>query len=317
MSNNTRATYISLREVGRRLGIPPSTVVYYKDRFERFLPEPGGMGRRKRYPADVLDLFKLIRELYDRNWTAEQIEEHLREKRGAPARPGSVPGMAFGAEAAPKPMEHVSPEIVRSMAGMLERMTGLMEGHKAFRGDIDDLREELEHLRAERDSLEQAAKSRIDALEQEVASLRRQNADMEHYIVSKIRQSNPLHSKPSQLFMSLPLVIRTQQGEYLGVTGRSKEHFTLKNLISLMQRNASANKQIDIEWDQDENGWQLRVKAADKAAGDKREFLFALSEKITPSKNLVVELTRMVVDGNTVPESMLLSLFKQIRDSFA
>lgn len=314
MSNNSQAKYISLREVGRRLGIPPSTVVYYKDRFERFLPEPGGKGRRKRYPADVLAVFRLIRELYDKNWTAEQIEEHLLDRQdGRDMAAQQEPGIDCG----PERRDGLSPEIVRSMAGMLERMTGLMEGHEAFRGDIDELRGELERLRMERNSLEQTAKQRIDALEQEVAKLRRENADMERYIVNKIRQSNPLHSKPSPLFMSLPLVIRSQLGEYLGVTGRSKEHFTLKNLISLMQRNASAKKQIDIEWDHDDEGWLLKVKAKDRMADGMQQFLFALREKITPSKNLVVELTRMVVDGNTVPESMLLSLFKQIRDSFA
>jgi hypothetical protein len=117
--------------------------------------------------------------------------------------------------------------------------------------------------------------------------------------------------------MNLPLVIRSEQGEYLGVAGRSKEHFSLKNLVSLVQRNASARKHIDIEWDQDEEGWLLKVGARNESDGESQNLLFAVREKITPSKNLVVELDRMVVDGNTVPRHMLLSLFKQIRDSFA
>jgi DNA-binding transcriptional MerR regulator len=310
MSNNEPAKYISLREVGRRLGIPPSTVVYYKDRFERFLPETGGRGRRKRYPAGVLEIFKAIRELYDKNWTAEQIEEHLEERFDGFEEPRP-------ADEASGDGSRITPEMIRSMAGMLERMTGFMEGHETFRGDIEDLRTEVESLRREREVLEKTAEERIESLEREVAKLRKENSDMERYIVTKIRQSNPLHSKPSRLFMNLPLVIRSEQDEYLGVAGRSKEHFSLKNLVSLVQRNASATRRIDIEWDQDEEGWLLKVSADDKETDTIQRLLFAVREKITPSKNLVVELTRMVVDGNTVPRHMQLSLFKQIRDSFA
>ena len=308
--SNSPVKYISLREVGRRLGIPPSTVVYYKDRFERFLPRAGGSGRRKRYPAEVLDIFGTIRELYDKNWTAEEIEEHLNRQYGGNGAPEAR------AETGREDVS-VSPEMISSMAGMLRRMTGLMEGQESFRGDIEQLRHEVAELRRERDQLEKTAESRIMALVNEVSKLRKENADMERYIVTKIRQSNPLHSKPSRLFMNLPLVIRSEQGEYLGVAGRSKEHFSLKNLVSLVQRNASASKHIDIEWDQDEEGWLLKVGARNESDGESQNLLFAVREKITPSKNLVVELARMVVDGNTVPRHMLLSLFKQIRDSFA
>jgi len=67
----------SLREIGRQLDIPPSTISYYKDRFVRFIPVAGGRGRRVRYTAEAVVLFREIREMFTRNWSAEEVEERL------------------------------------------------------------------------------------------------------------------------------------------------------------------------------------------------------------------------------------------------
>ncbi|MFV0421676.1 MerR family transcriptional regulator [Oleidesulfovibrio sp.] len=71
---------LSLREIGRRLDVPPSSIVYYKDRFVRFIPTAGGKGRRLKYPPEAVTLFKEIREMFERNLSAEEIESHLSEK---------------------------------------------------------------------------------------------------------------------------------------------------------------------------------------------------------------------------------------------
>ncbi|MDR3043688.1 MAG: MerR family transcriptional regulator [Desulfovibrio sp.] len=70
---------LTLREIARRLDVPPSSIAYYKDRFARFLPAGEGRGRRLRYPVHVLDIFREIRSMYTRNVAAEQIEERLEE----------------------------------------------------------------------------------------------------------------------------------------------------------------------------------------------------------------------------------------------
>ena len=67
------SSFLSLREIGRRLGIPPSTVVYYKDRFARFFPAAGGAGRRRRYPAESMDLIRRIREKIGRASCRERV----------------------------------------------------------------------------------------------------------------------------------------------------------------------------------------------------------------------------------------------------
>ncbi len=89
---------LTLREIARRLDVPPSSIAYYKDRFARFLPAGEGRGRRLRYPVHVLDIFREIRSMYTRNVAAEQIEERLEEltavlsAQGGPGAQGGEPG---------------------------------------------------------------------------------------------------------------------------------------------------------------------------------------------------------------------------------
>ncbi len=86
---------LTLREIARRLDVPPSSIAYYKDRFARFLPAGEGRGRRLRYPVHVLDIFREIRSMYTRNVAAEQIEERLEElvaALSAPVGPQGQPG---------------------------------------------------------------------------------------------------------------------------------------------------------------------------------------------------------------------------------
>lgn len=100
---------LTLREIARRLDVPPSSIAYYKDRFARFLPAGEGRGRRLRYPVHVLDIFREIRSMYTRNVAAEQIEERLEElvavlyahvgphgQPGESVRPGSHGGQSGG-----------------------------------------------------------------------------------------------------------------------------------------------------------------------------------------------------------------------------
>jgi hypothetical protein len=147
-------------------------------------------------------------------------------------------------------------------------------------------------------------------------SLRTANTRMEEYILKKVRSDNPLHSKPSREFQEFPLVIKSTDGDYLGVTDKDKKHFTLRNFVSLIQKNAGADKDIEIKWEQEEEAWKLFVSSYDKKSAQGRKLEFTISQTLTPSGNTVARLTKMVMDGNTVPEPFLLNLFKQIRDGF-
>jgi DNA-binding transcriptional MerR regulator len=68
----------TIREIARELSLPESTIRYYRDAFALYLPA-WGMGRRRRYPPQSLEILRLIRDCYAQNQTREQIEAQVQE----------------------------------------------------------------------------------------------------------------------------------------------------------------------------------------------------------------------------------------------
>lgn len=296
--------FISLREVARQLNIPPSTVVYYKDRFSEFVPSQGGEGRRKRYPAEVIDIFRRIREMFNNNWSTEQIEQELALRY---ASGGSV------AEArSEKPAEDMD-SMVRGMGGVLEKMTDLLENQSLFRSEIRSLRDELAGLKQERQQSEKRYLGALEQMEQEVASLRRAKDELERLL----RQGGcgaPVF--PSEEYLSRPLVIRTEQGEYLGVLGKVQKHFALRDFVFMIERNAAAGRRMDMSWEKRDDHWVLLVSARDSEDAREQHVVLVTQKTVTPSRNTVTEIVRLNINGNDVPDSLLLSLFKKVKDGF-
>lgn len=90
----------TIRDIARELGLPESTVRYYRNAFAAFLPSVG-TGRRRRYPAEAIPLLRLVAEGYAQNRPRIEIEQALGEAgegqaTSPPALP--VPARGFGGE---------------------------------------------------------------------------------------------------------------------------------------------------------------------------------------------------------------------------
>lgn len=284
-----KSPHYSLREIGRMLGIPPSTVVYYRDRFESCLPRPVGRGRTRRYPQEALAIFGRIREMFEMNLSAEAVERELAARAGAQA--GRTDLGVSGA-----------------MAGLLARLDGLLADQALYRAEVAGLRKEQE-------ASSRAAATRIAALEAEAAALRADRERLESRLAELIRRANPLRSRPGRDFLRLPLVIRSK-GEFLGVSNRTGATLSLEGFTGLIQRNADASRDVAMGWERDGEGYVLSVTVADRAAGRRQELRLVAVETTTPNKNRVVEVRGLTLDGREAPEPMLLTLFRQIRDQY-
>lgn len=285
------ASFLSLREIGRRLGIPPSTVVYYKDRFARFFPVAGGAGRRRRYPAESMDLFRRIREMFEKNWSAEQIEQELAGGYGL-----------FESGGAPVTPEADAPA---GLAAALERVSDLLDQQGLFHSEVRSLREEVAALRRERAESESRQAAQVRTLEQELAELRgllRRNG------------SESLVFPPAD-YLDLPLVVRTDQGEYLGVLGRNSRPFRLKDFAALLEGSPVRATPPVQTWRPKGQGWVLDLQDV-SVGGQERRIVLETSRTVTPSKNAVALVQRLAVNGQDAPDALLLSLFRQIRESF-
>ncbi|MHB1426471.1 MAG: MerR family transcriptional regulator [Gemmataceae bacterium] len=63
-------------DIGRELDLPESTVRYYRDRFETFLPMVG-QGRQRRYRPEALEVFRVIAGTLRNSGTADEVQDML------------------------------------------------------------------------------------------------------------------------------------------------------------------------------------------------------------------------------------------------
>jgi DNA-binding transcriptional MerR regulator len=78
------AASYSIREIARELNLPESTIRYYRDAFEAYLPSFGA-GRRRRYPPEAVEILRIVADGYSRNQSRDAIASRIQEM--APAVP--------------------------------------------------------------------------------------------------------------------------------------------------------------------------------------------------------------------------------------
>ncbi|MFW5734935.1 MAG: MerR family transcriptional regulator [Oceanidesulfovibrio sp.] len=302
MASNSE--HLSLREIGRRLNIPPSSVAYYKDRFSRFIPQQGGSGRRVRYPADALPVFKEIRHMFNNNYSAEQVERDLARKFSSIGERQSNAGDTRG---------------VSELAAVVSKLSDLLDTQALFRAEIDSLRSEVASLKKEKELNELRYRDEIERLESEVDSLRRERTAMFEEIWERIDRNTGAGAgqsrQPGSEFMRLPLVVTNDKGEYLGVAGKHG-HFSLQEFIRMVRGNArESERRVSLRWEAAGDGYMLSLTT--KGPGSQNhEHAIELHQTVTPSGNSVVRIARLTIDGNPVPDPFLLVLFRKIRDGF-
>lgn len=111
---------------------------------------------------------------------------------------------------------------------------------------------------------------------------------------------------PSDTFMDTPIVIRNEQGEFLGVPGR----LPLRGFVEALENEAGNAGRS--RWERRDRSWVYEMQAAN---GERHELFFGGTK--TPRGNLVVLLWRLDVDGKETSPAFLQEFFRQIKDRIA
>jgi len=305
--------YLSLREVGRRLGIPPSTVVYYKDKYSKFIPSIGDGGRRQKYSIEVVEIFRRIREMYGMNWTTEQIENELSLKFGALVNTINYDPQLINS-AGLEPSSDMQ-TVIKGLSSVLGKVSDLLSNQALFQVELRDLREELSTLRSEKRKLSAETNERIMDMAMEIGRLKRDRAEL--YRLLKAGNNEPDDSSfPTAEYLEQPLVIRNSEGEYLGVAGKGRKHFSLEDFVKLLEDSVTCHRSVDLKWKDNGGKWVLVIDASESDAPAQKKIVLVTEENVTPNNNTVVRIDSMEINGKSVPGALLFSLFKQIRESF-
>ena len=192
---------LSVAEIARRLGVPESTVHYWKNRFAQHLPSQGA-GRQKRFRPEAVEVFRVIAEMFSLGHSAQDVMETLGKNfpltaaheadnyAGAPYRdggdapfsnkpqrePASDPALADAALRLAAAMgKEMGAEIARSIGeGLRQHLSGLPAGEsrEALPPGLG-----VEELSAIKNVVEETC-GRLDASDGEVARMATENAEL-------------------------------------------------------------------------------------------------------------------------------------------
>ena len=161
-------------------------------------------------------------------------------------------------------------------------------------------------LYSEKDEAERRHQEALENLKKELASVKRRLAG---------RGADGGIDFPPADFLAMPLVI-SSGGEYLGVQGKGKKHFSLEDFVQLIERKESESVAVSTSWNRQNGHWVLVVRTETKNKDREQNIVLVAKKTVTPSKNTVTEIIRLNIDGNDAPNALLLTLFRQLKTVF-
>jgi DNA-binding transcriptional MerR regulator len=221
--------YLTIKEIARRLEVPESNIRYYRDRFQEFLPAVG-QGRKKRYKAQALEVFKYIVQAYQNDLSTEQISQKLQQEFPRHLLPAQEP-QETAQENPKQPVQ--SQGLLQSQARTLERISQALLQKDSMNREVYRLEQEQHRLKRglvllwknskqEKKQQEQSSpesEQTLRKLGQELQDLRQRQDEMQAWVEREL-QDIKKELKKSQFWTKRLLL---QQKRQTGSSGQEQD----------------------------------------------------------------------------------------------
>lgn len=237
------------------------------------------------------------------DWSEDQLERDLaasfallgRMEQGGVLDSGESAALAEG--------------VLRCMNSALLKVAEALDAQTVMRRELAALRAELVCAASERAAGHKAQDERIRTLEGEVQALRAQSFLAE----------DALRQCPSDAFLVRPLVVRSAQGDFLGLSVVSGQPLSLGDFVRLVEQGGGHRRDhgrmVCTLWEERDRRWFLTLTVSGPGDGARRCYVLETRAVLTPSGNHVTELAGMFEDAEPVPGDFLLQMFRQLRES--
>ncbi|MEF2230341.1 MAG: DNA-binding protein [Pseudodesulfovibrio sp.] len=139
-----------------------------------------------------------------------------------------------------------------------------------------------------------------------IVNVRDSGGEVRSYAIEKEEPADPVRlEQPPEAFLATPIVIRTEQGEFLGMPGR----LPLSGFVEALVREAEEKGVSLTRWEERGGEWTF---VAEVPGGSSHALHFASTT--TPRGNRVALLERLDVDGKEATPRFLQEYFRQIKD---
>jgi len=200
----SHAKLYSIAAIAKILDLPESTLHYWKNRFDQYLPATGE-GRHKRFQAEALDVFRAIHELLESGLQVSDAKAELSRRLHDTGTGGSavitpVPVQQAGSGVGLNG-EELAMRIGAAMAEAIgQRLQGILGGAGFPGGGANGMmlpaetvgnltnglaqaQEEIEAMRRTNEDLA----GKLKVLEAELIRLRKDGREMEKHLLGKIK----------------------------------------------------------------------------------------------------------------------------------
>ena len=303
------------RELSSITGVSVTTIKSYRKKFPEFFFIVGhGKPLRFRKGADKLCL--RIRDLFNKNLSVKQIRDKLltefesvKENRQLSENKEESPINSDEFEKLAKTTNQMMnglAALVTAQAKAEQRLARIEKSMKELvqtQGEspagTTELLQEIKEILASSGGLQQP--ERITA--KKVVTIKKDNGQEDSYSFD----ADTSAIEPEADFLELPVVIHSENGEFLGLPGKPGHPFTLQELVYLVStRKLEGASKV---WHKEGLDWVLAVKSSE---GPLYELHFSMTK--TPKGNIVSFFNRLDINSESRNHADILSFFKEARD---
>jgi len=278
------------KDLARHLGVSVTTIKSYRTKFPGAIP-PLGRGKPLRFGPQALAVCRAIQGGFQRGLSIEDIQILLE----------------------------------KDFPGVMEDRRLPIDDDAAPRGDRDAVQQETSR-RLER----------LEAMLAELVALGNRTHSLHAELLAKLDALAGLRltglagqppGQPPREFLALPVVVLSERGEYLGITGTGGAAFSLGEFEAHLLRRAGrldAATEMFAAWTPRGDGWVLTLRGADRRTaragmehvpGQEAGHEHVFRDAVTPRNNRVAVFSGLRINGKDVSEAFLRAFFKQIKDS--
>jgi hypothetical protein len=291
--------------LAKALGVTVTTVKSYRRKFPEFW-RTEGVSKPLRFPPESLVLCRRIQQHFKRGLSVAETRKRLGEEFQvvAPQAAGEVPASATASQVR---TDGPSAEALARMEGLLE---GLFTLHNRTHSLMAELVAKLDTLADRLDTHGQASL--------QAGAGRSATKPAQAPRVASVREAAPKPDapatpdaaiRPPQAFLDMPVVVRSDTGEFLGVTLKSGGPVTLARFEAFLVERARSMSQARALWLSQGQDWTLRIDQGSQSS----DHHFA--KALTPRGNTVARFASLSVGGKAASEHVLQAFLRQVKET--
>jgi DNA-binding transcriptional MerR regulator len=331
------------KDLSGMLGVSQTTIKNYRRKFPGLIPL-ATRGKPLRFKPEAAEICKTIRDGFEHGLSVDEIREKLAPKYAAKPEPGGtgndaglvqalenlsahmqdmaeghkavldrLQAVEAGLQGLPAAMREILEPLAASTAGQ-----GDEQAHTIDQAPEPEAREEANQdrgrtvrIRARDGSYKRYELKHLQGEAEDQAATEPEAGPGEQAAATEEDDETSSGDGPSTSFYRLPMVVRSEKGEFLGVPGRTEGHLSIDDFLALLRRQVQGEGRLPVTWSGGGDDWTISVCLGKPPFG--QDHVMDLARMTTPRGNKVAWLKGMKVGGKKMPDSFLATFLKQLR----